>query len=155
MQIFKRLLFAFLVTLGFGCRAFQPTAFFFISNGSEDKTPVDIQIRIGGQTVFDDSIKYTNVAPDLQYTPCINLAKGKYTISVTADSGKTSLTEPIMLDGDRWIFISFNFNGPADSIERDRLLKSFWYDTSFVNTKFRGTPSKVGIYVMDKEPVHL
>jgi hypothetical protein len=154
VHIFKRLLFAFFVTLGFGCRLFQPTAYFFISNGSEDKTPVDIQIRIGGQIVFDDSIKYTNVAPDLQYTPCITLPKGKYTVSLNADSGRTSLTESIMLDGDRWIFISFNFNGPADSIERDQLLKMFWFDTSFVNTKLRGTPSKVGIYVTDKEPIH-
>lgn len=151
----KRLLFTFLVTLCFGCRLFQPTAYFFISNGSKDKTPVDIKIKIGGQTVFDDSIKYTNVRPDLQYTPSITLTKGKYTIFITADSGKTSLTQPIMLDGDRWIFISYSFNSPADSTQRERLIKDFGYDTSYINTKLRGIPSKVGIYIMDKEPIHM
>lgn len=154
MLTFKRILYLFLVTLCFGCRLFQPTAYFFISNGSEDKTPVDIQISIGRQTVFDDSIKYTNVRPDLQYTPSITLTKGKYTIFVTADSGRTSLTQPIMLDGDRWVFISYSFKTPADSAQRERLIKDFGYDTTYMNTKLWGTASKVGIYIMNKEPIH-
>lgn len=155
MLTIKRLLLIYFVTLFCGCRLFQPTAYFFISNGSEDKTPVDIKIKIGGQTVFDDSIKYTNVRPDLQYTPSITLTKGKYTIFVTADSGKTNLTQPIMLDGDRWIFISYSYNLPADSLQREILMKNFGYDTSFINQKIRGTPSNVGIYIMDKEPIHM
>jgi len=151
----KRFLFTFFLTLCFGCRLFQPTAYFFISNGSEDKTPVDLQVKIGVQTVFYDSIKYTNVRPDLQYTPSITLTKGKYTIFVTADSGRTSLTQTIMLDGDRWIFISYSYNSPADSVQREILKKNFGYDTSFINHKIRGTPSNVVIHIMDKEPIHM
>jgi hypothetical protein len=97
---FKGHLFIFLVSLCFGYRFFQPTAYFFIRNVSKDKTPVDIQIKMGGQTAFDD-IKYTNVRPDLQYTPSITVTEGKYTIFVTVNNGKTSMTQPIMLDGDR------------------------------------------------------
>ncbi|MCF8254026.1 MAG: hypothetical protein K9I36_06810 [Bacteroidia bacterium] len=138
-----------------GCKLFHPTAYFFISNCSEDKTPVDVQIKIGGQTIFDDSIKYTNVRPDLQYTPSITLTKGKYIIFVTAENGKTNLTKPIMLDGDSWIFIYYNFSSPTDSMERERLMKDFWFDTTYMNTKIRGTPPKVDIYIMDKEPIHM
>ena len=155
MLTIKRLLFIFLLTLFFGCRFSQPTAYFFVSNVSKDKSPVDIQIKIGGENVFGDSIKYTNIRPDLQYTPSITLTKGKYTIFVTADSGKTSLTQPIMLAGDRWIFISYSYNLPVDSLQRQSLIKNFGYDTSFVNQKIRGTPPKVAIHIMDKEPIHM
>ncbi len=143
------------MTFCFNCKFLQPTAYFFISNRSEDKTPVDIQIKIGEQSVFNGSIKYTNVRPDLQYTPSVTLTKGKYMIFVTADSGKASLMQPIMLDGDRWIFSSYSFDTPADSTQREKLLKDFGYDTTYMNTKFRGTPSKVAIYIMDKEPIHM
>ena len=155
MLTFKRLLFIFSVTLSFGCKLFQPTAYFFVSNISKDKSPVDIQIKIGGQNIFDDSIKYTNIRPDLQYTPSITLTKGKYTIFVTADCGKTSLTQPIMLDGDRWIFITYSYNSPVDSLQRESLKKYFGYDTSYINQKIRVTPSNVSIHIMDKEPLHM
>ena len=143
------------VTLLFGCKLIQPTAYFFISNVSKDKTPVDIQIKIGQQSVFDDSIHYTNVAPDLQYTPSITLTKGKYTIFITADGGKTSLTQPLMLVNDRWVFVSYSYNAAADSIQREVLIKYFGHDTTYLNRQLRGTPPRVGIYIMDKEPLHM
>ena len=143
------------MTLFFGCRLFQPTAYFFSSNGSKDKIPVGMQIKIGGQSVFNDSIYYTNARPDLQYTPSITLAKGKYTIFITADSGKASLTQPIMLDGHHWIFVSYSINAHADSIQREGLIKYFGYDTSYLNSKVQRTPSRVGIYIMSKQPIHM
>ena len=155
MQIIKRLFFFSTIALFFSCRLFRPTAYFFISNGSKDKSSVDIQIKIGGQTVFNDSIHYTDVRPDLQYTPSATLTKGKYTIFITVDGGKISLTQPIMLDSDRWIFISYSYTAPVDSIQRENLIKYFGYDTSYLNTKLRRIPYKVGIYIMDKEPVHM
>jgi len=89
------LLTSFLVTLT-SCHFFQPTAHFFIVNESQDKKAVDINIQLGGQTVFNDTVKYTNVRPDLQYTPSKTLTKGKYTIFVTADSGKVQVQQPIV-----------------------------------------------------------
>ncbi|MFT3934090.1 MAG: hypothetical protein QM726_10780 [Chitinophagaceae bacterium] len=151
----KLLLFSFLLTLCIGCRLFQPTAYFFISNVSKDKGPVDIQLSIDGKTVFADSIRYSNIRPDLQYTPLIVLPKGKYTIVVTADSGRAKLEQSISLEGNRWIFITYFFDRPVDTSQWERLKKEFGNDTSFLHPIFRGTPSKLGIDIMDREPIHM
>ena len=71
----KLLLFYLCLTLT-GCAFFQPTAQFFIINNSQDKKSVDIQVKMGGKTVFADTIHYINVRPDMQYTPSITLPKG-------------------------------------------------------------------------------
>lgn len=110
---------------------------------------MDINIRLGGQTVFSDTIKYTNVRPDLQYTPSKTLSKGKYTIFVTADSGKVHVQQPIMLDGDRFIFVTYSYKAPADSATLIRNLGFPFAD------KLKGQEPKIGIYITDKKPVHM
>lgn len=134
---------------------FYPTAFFVVSNNSRDKTPVDIQIKIGGRNVFNDLIHYSAIRPDLQYATSISLSKGKYNIFITADSGKVNLRQPIMLDSDRWIFITYGYNALNDSLQGDSLIKNFGYDSRYMNTKLPEPPPKVGIYITDKEPVHI
>jgi hypothetical protein len=138
-----------------GCKWFQPTTYFFISNTCRDDKPVNIKVTIAGETVFNDTIRYTNIRPDLTYAPYISLPKGKYTIKVAADNGKATAEQPIDLGNDRWVFISYSFAKPIDSSEAKLLLTNFDNDTSWVNPQLRGSPSKVTIYIMDKEPVHM
>jgi len=131
-----------------GCRLFQPTAYFFIVNESQDKKTVDINVTIGGETVFNNVVKYTNVRPDLQYTPDLTLTKGKYIITIIADSGKVQVTQPIMLDGDRYIFVTYSYKEPLDSAT---LVKNLGFPLA---EKLKGQEPKIGIYISDKEPVH-
>lgn len=155
MQSPRKLKLLLILPLLTGCSWFQPTAYFFISNTSDDKKRVDIKVSIGTKDVFDDTIKYTNIQPDLQYTPYLTLQKGKYVIRVTADSGKVVVEQPINLGNDRWIFISYAYKPPIDTVEARTLLKNFGNDTSWVNPQLRGFPPSVTIHVMDKEPVHM
>ena len=131
------------------CRLFQPTAYFFIINESQDRKAVDISVTLGRQTVFNDTIKYTNIRPDLQYTPDRTLSKGKYIITVTADNGKVQVRQPIMLDGDRFIFVTYSYKAPVDSTSLIRNLGFPFAD------KLKGQEPKIGIHITDKEPVHL
>ena len=137
MLTLKRLLFACAMTLFWDYRIAQPAAYFFIINESRDKGVVDIQVTIGGRRVFSDSIHYSNVRPDLQYTPYVRLPKGQYNILVTADSGKARQAEPIVVNSDCWIFVTYHFRAPVDSARRV------------------GVPSTVGISSMDREPIQM
>lgn len=138
-----------------GCSWFQPTANFIISNGSEDREIIDIKVSIGAENVFNDSIRYSNIEPDLQYTPYVTLPKGLYTIKVIADSGKVIVEQPINLDNDRWIFVSYGYKQPLDTIELGPFMKMVGNDTSWVNTQRRGFPPRVTIHIMEKEPIHM
>ena len=109
---------------------------------------MDVSVTLGGQTVFNDTIKYTNIRPDLRYTPDQTLSKGKYMITVTADNGKVQVRQPIMLDGDRFIFVTYSFKAPVDSTTLIRNLRFPFAD------KLKGQEPKIGIHITDKEPVH-
>ena len=131
------------------CRFFQPTAQFFIVNESQDRKAVDITIKLGGQNVFSDTIKYSEVRPDLKYTPSKTLTKGKYTVFITADNGKVQIQQPLMLDGDRFIFVTYSYKAAVDSAT---LIKNFGFPFA---EKLKEQEPKVKIYITDKEPVHL
>ncbi len=150
----KQLLIILSATFFAGCRLFQPTAYLFITTSSEDKTPVDIHVKIGGETIFNDTISYTPVIPDLRNTPYVTLPKGKNVIIVTADSGKVSDTRPFMLDTDRWIFINYSYKKAPDSAKSKILKEMFWYDTAYLNKKLREMPPQITIHITAKEPIH-
>lgn len=155
MQSLRQLKLLLILPFLTGCSWFQPTAFFFVSNGSDDRKVVDIKVAIGNKVVFNNTIKYTNIRPDLQYSPYVTMPKGKYVIRVTADSGKVVVEQPINLGNDRWIFISYAYKPPIDTVEASSLLKKFGNDTSWVNPQLHGFPPTVKIHIMDKEPVHM
>lgn len=137
-----------------GCQS-NPTAYFFISNTSRDRTTVDITVSLGDKTVFRDTIRRSSVQPDLQYTPSVSLPKGDYIIAVSADSGRAQTRDTLHLQGDQWIFITYTYEKPVDSA----VVKSYGtgplVDSGFLNGKLRGRAPQVGIFVMEKEPVHM
>jgi hypothetical protein len=81
---------------------------FIISN--EDKTPHDLQVVFGGDTIFKGLSRYTDVRPDLSNYISKSFPKGKYVIDVLADSGKIHLTKPIDLSKDCWVFIKHSLD---------------------------------------------
>ena len=137
------------------CNSPDPNAYFFISNTSENKKAVDIKVTIDTTAIFHDIIEYTDIAPDLQYTPNTTLPKGKYFIRVVADSGRAVAEQQIYLDNDRWIFISYSYKPPIDTAEANNLMKNFGNDTSWIDQQLRGSPPRVVIHIMDKEPIHM
>ena len=155
MQLLRRNSIILVLFLLAGCNWFQRTAYFFISNTSEDRKAVDIQVSIGDKTVYNDRIKYTDIAPDLQYTPYVTLPKGKYMMRVTADSGKVSIEHPVDLGTDRWIFVSYSYKAPIDTAKAKILFENFRNDTTWLNLQVRGYLPNVKIHIMDKEPVHM
>lgn len=154
-KLLQGALFLLIVLLFTGCKWFQPTAYFFISNTSRDKRAVDIKVSIADKTVLSDTLRYTGIQPDLSTTPYISLPKGKYIIRVSADNGKANAAQPVDLGSNRWIFISYSYTPPIDTAHANLLLKNFGNDTSWVNPQLRGFPPSVTIYIMDKEPVHM
>ena len=155
MPFLSQLKLFFLILFLTSCQWFRPTAYFFISNISEDNKSVDIKVTVDGKVVFNDTINHTNIQPDLQYTPYISLPKGEYTIKIVADSGRAIAEQLISFESDRWIFVSYHNAKPIDSLEAKILLKNFGNNTSFVNPKLRGLPPSIRIHIMDKEPVHM
>jgi len=115
---------------------------------------VDIQVSISKNSVLNDTIRYTDIRPDLTNTPYISLPKGNYIIYAIADSGQAVVKEAISLTNDRWIFISYSYKPPIDTSETNNLLKNFGNDTSWINPQIRGFPPRLTIYIMDKEPIH-
>ena len=136
------------------CNSPKPTAYFFISNTSDSKKLINIKVTIDTISVFNDTIKYSNIAPDLQYTPDLRLPKGKYIIRVFADSAKAFAEKQLNLDNDRWVFISYSYKPPIDTVEAQSL-KNFGIDTTFLKEQIRGSPPTVIIHIMDKEPIHM
>ena len=155
MQAFRLVFFIFLTFILTGCTWFQPTAYFFISNTSRDTKAVDMNVSIAGKIVLNDTVRYTEVRPDLSNTPYISLPKGKYIIRVTADKGQTLAEQSIDLGKNRWIFISYSYVPPIDTAHANMLIKNFREDTASVNKRLQGYPPSVTIHVMDKEPVHM
>ena len=131
------------------CSFFQPTARFFIINESYDKKNVDIKVILGKQIVFEDTIKYINIRPDRQYMTNNRQKAGKYTITVTADNGKVQVQQPIILEGDRFIFVTYSYKAPVDSVT---LAKKLGHPFA---GEIKGQEPKIGIHITDKEPVHL
>ncbi len=143
------------LSLLLACKSSKRNAYFFLSNTSETKKAVDIKVVIGNTNVFDDTIKYTNIAPDLQYTPHVKLPEGEYILRVIADNSKVTTEQTINLDNDRWIFVSYSYIPPIDTAEVNNRSKNFGYDTSWINQQLRGVPPAVKVHIMNKEPVHM
>jgi hypothetical protein len=134
------------------CNLLQPKAQFYLINTSKDKPRVDIKVYLAGDTVFADTIKYSNVAPDLQYMPSITASKGKHLIIIEADRDSLLLKQPLILDKDKWIFITYFYEAPIDSAT---LIKKYGFIDPYAAKKLKGRKPELGINVQDTPPNHL
>jgi hypothetical protein len=107
----------------YGCKpAPDPSLHFYIGNFSRIQKKVDIQVAVGGEPLFDSAVKF--LANPYQYRAEKKLPRGNYTINVKGDSGKITMIQPLTIKDELWIFISYTFGSPADTIFRESALKN-------------------------------
>lgn len=131
------------------CGLFQPEAHVSILI-ARDTEPVNIEVLIGGKRIFNDTVRYTNIADYFPYRSSIALPKGKYLIKVVVDGEKAYAMDSIDLMEDRWIFVSYGVLEPIDSAEANRLINE-GMDTSYVYPRLKGPLSSASIYVFDNK----
>ncbi len=136
----------------------KQTAYLIIENSSRDQRAVRLSVSIDTASIFDQVVEYSDISPDLRYTPSAQLDKGKYVISVVADNGNLVKKQQINLDNDRWIFISYLYEAPADSSTLSRLALQYEKEQEpsleYIDKLKRGSKPEINIHVMDKEPMH-
>lgn len=149
----KLLTFILLISL-FGCES-KVDGIFYISNGSRDQTEIPLRLIIDNDTLFDQNAKYSNIAPDLQYIEDKKLTKGKHKIIFEVANSELKRIENVEFDKDKWIFISYEFKKPADSLKRIELDKSFGGNKDSTNLfLYNGRKPSLTFHIMENEPIH-
>jgi len=147
------LTFTFLILL-FSCDS-KVDGFFYISNGSRDQSKIPLRLIVDNDTIFDQDAKYTNIAPDLQYIENKKLTKGKHQIIFEVTNSELKRIESVEFDEDKWIFLSYGFKKPADSIRKAELDKIFGGIRDSTNLfLYEGRKPSLTFHIMDKEPIH-
>lgn len=149
----KLLTFILFISL-FGCES-KVDGIFYISNGSQDQTEIPLRLIVDNDTIFDQSAKYTNIAPDLQYIENKKLTKGKHKFVFEVGNSDLKRTENVEFDKDKWIFLSYEFKKPADSIRKAELDKSFGGIKDSTNLfLYNGRKPSLTFHIMENEPIH-
>ena len=149
----KLLTFTFLILL-FSCES-KVDGFFYISNGSQDQTEIPLRLIVDNDTIFNQNAKYTNIAPDLQYIKNKKLTKGKHKIVFEVANSDLKRTENVEFEKDKWIFLSYEFKKPADSIRKAELDKSFGGIKDSTNLfLYNGRKPSLTFHIMENEPIH-
>lgn len=95
------------ILLFFALSSCKQKADFIISNENENKKSVDFIVTLGQDTIFNDTLRWTDVRPDLSNYFKKSFSKGKYVITIKGDSGKINIIQPIDLSEDSWIFVTY------------------------------------------------
>ncbi|MFI2744250.1 hypothetical protein ACG2LH_16060 [Zhouia sp. PK063] len=149
----KLLTFTFLILL-FSCES-KVDGIFYISNGSQDQTEIPLRLIVDNDTIFDQNAKYTNIAPDLQYIENKKLTKGKHEIIFEVANSDLKRMENVEFEKDKWIFLSYEFKKPADSIRKAELDKSFGGIKDSTNLfLYNGRKPSLTFHIMENEPIH-
>ena len=147
------LTFILLISL-FGCES-KVDGFFYISNGSQDQTEIPLRLIIDNDTIFDQEAKYTNIAPDFQYIKHKKLNKGLHEIILEVKNSQLRRIEKIEFDKDKWIFLSYGYEKPADSRRRAELDKIFGGTNDSTNSfLYDGRKPSLTFHLMENEPIH-
>ncbi|MFC4632377.1 hypothetical protein ACFO3O_00545 [Dokdonia ponticola] len=147
------LIFILLISL-FGCES-KIDGFFYISNGSRDQSEILLRLIIDNDTIFEKNVKYSNIAPDLQYIENRNLTKGKHKIIFEVVHTNLKQIENLVFDKDTWVFLSYEYKKPADSLKRAELNKSFGGVKDSTNLiLYDGQKPSLTFHVMENEPKH-
>lgn len=99
-----------------GCQSSsEPVLHVYVANLSKLQKQVDIQVAADSVKLFDSTVNFS-VNPYKEYKVERKLINRKYNIVITADSGKIRMVQPIDLEGPRYVYVTFTFGNPADSI---------------------------------------
>lgn len=145
--------FIFLISL-FNCEP-KVDGTFYISNGSQDRTEILLRLIVDNDTIFDQNAKYTNISPDLQYIENKKLTKGIHEIIFEVGNSELKRIEKVEFENDKWIFLSYEFKKPTDSIKKAELDKSFGRIKDSTNLfLYNGLRPTLTFYIMENEPIH-
>ncbi len=149
------LIFVFLISI-FGCQS-KVEGTFYISNDSQDQPSTPLRLIVNNDTIFDQDASFSDVRPDLQYIKQTQLSKGKHEIIFEVPHSDLRRTEIVDFDKDKWIFFSYDFKKPADSLKRIQLEKQFAgiknADSTFSDFYYGRKPN-LSFHLMEKEPLH-
>jgi len=74
-------------------------------------------IKYAGDTVFQDTIRWNNVRPDLSHVFEVSAVKGNAEMQIFADGGLISRSDPIDGNDDQWIIITFDSKVTGDQMQ--------------------------------------
>ena len=124
-------------------------------------TEVKLTVLVDSDTIFNQIANYTDIAPDLQYIENVSLSKGTHVVKVIAAAENEEYltkTDTINFDGDKWVFISYQYEAPPDSAEREAFRRAnkdmLLIDPTFMNDIRKGRKAELIIHIMHQEPVH-
>lgn len=138
----------------FGCES-KVDAIFYISNGSQDQTKIPLRLIVDNDTIFEQNAKYSNIRPDLQYIENKKLTKGKHKIIFEVTNSELKRTENVEFEKDKWIFLSYEFKKPADSIRKAELDKKFGGIKDSTNLfLYNGRKPSLTFHILENEPIH-
>jgi hypothetical protein len=149
----KLLTFILLISL-FSCES-KVDGIFYISNGSQDQSEIPLRLIVDNDTLFDQDAKYSNIAPDLQYIETKKLTKGQHEIVFEIANSELKRIKKIDFDKDKWIFLSYYYKKPADSLKRAELDKIFGGIKDSTNLfLYNGRKPSLTFHIMENEPIH-
>lgn len=125
------------------------TVWVIINNTRSGRQPVDMQISFTDSKNQRKVIAEQEVPAGLQQLPEKKIKEGTYQISVAANDSQVLITQPITLDGDRWIMINYVQQDSAAIIK----LQGYLDTTRF--TKINDQYATIDIYVDSRRPASL
>lgn len=150
-----KLTFLFLILL-YSCES-KVEGNFFIENSSEDRPIVPLRLIVNQDTIFEQDANYSSIQPDLQNVEQIKLPKGEHEIIFEVPGSSLRRIERVNFNKDKWIFLSYYYKKPADSLKRLQLDKQFGglknADSIFSNF-YNGRKPSLNFHLMENEPIH-
>lgn len=141
--------FALVVIIICSCKSSSDSSIhFYVGNLSRLQKEVDIHISMGGKPMFDSSVKLTSREP-YAYIADKKIQKGTYNIDVMADSGRLKLVQPVTVNDDLWVYVSYTFGSTGDSLFQPSTLKERPSLAAIDHSK--SNPS-LHIFVSDSKP---
>jgi hypothetical protein len=147
MSIQRFLLMAGCALLG-ACSASRPAAHVIINNESNQELPIELSII----KKHDGSTRHTvtkTLKPGLQEIAFRKFPKGAYAVTVKAHDGLIHTQQPLALDTDRWVMITYMHN---DSLT---IQKRFGYVDTQNLKKINGKYTGLELYIENRCPPNL
>lgn len=125
------------------------TVWVIINNTRAGSKPVDMQISLTDSKNHHMVIAEQEVPAGLQQLPGKKIKEGTYEFSVAANDSQVLITQPVTLDGDRWIMINY--------VQQDSaaIVKSHGYFNTTRFTKINNQYATIDIYVDSRRPASL
>lgn len=136
-------------SLLYSCSASKPTAHVIINNESSDGLPVEMNVSLVKDKSTNTILARTPLRPGLQFLPSKKIKKGSYFITVGANHDTLLLKQPLTLDTDRWIIITYTHKDSANIIKYHGIL-----DTTHFK-KINGKYANLDLYVESRRPPNL